>query len=269
MAAVVGLRPSYLMSGSSQEDEVAAEELRVRLMRGKSATGHLAIFAHTTRIPEQLALRNLAHLIIDHGTTTLGFKYDGGIVLAVDSRATEGRFVASQTIRKLFRIHGNVVGTFAGSAADCSYWHHQLHLHCKLYESQGKKPLSVGATSKLMASIMHEYSFLDICMGTMIAGCDVLKGPSIYFVTGDGERVKNDAFAVGSGASYAVSVFDAGFDPRMSNAAAFDLAKRAIVLAAFRDTSTGGVIRVMHLTADSVDTVCEEDCMTIRTQLNI
>lgn len=29
----------------------------------------------------------------DHGTTTLGFQYKGGIVLAVDSRATGGQFI--------------------------------------------------------------------------------------------------------------------------------------------------------------------------------
>jgi 20S proteasome subunit beta 5 len=29
----------------------------------------------------------------DHGTTTLGFRYKGGVVLAVDSRATSGNFV--------------------------------------------------------------------------------------------------------------------------------------------------------------------------------
>lgn len=29
----------------------------------------------------------------DHGTTTLGFRYQGGVVLAVDSRATGGQYV--------------------------------------------------------------------------------------------------------------------------------------------------------------------------------
>lgn len=29
----------------------------------------------------------------DHGTTTLGFRYQGGVVLAVDSRATGGQFI--------------------------------------------------------------------------------------------------------------------------------------------------------------------------------
>lgn len=32
----------------------------------------------------------------DHGTTTLGFIYQGGIVLAVDSRATGGQYIGKQ-----------------------------------------------------------------------------------------------------------------------------------------------------------------------------
>ena len=32
----------------------------------------------------------------DHGTTTLGFKYQGGIVLAVDSRATGGQYIGNE-----------------------------------------------------------------------------------------------------------------------------------------------------------------------------
>jgi 20S proteasome subunit beta 5 len=31
----------------------------------------------------------------DHGTTTLGFKYNGGIVMAVDSRATGGQYIGN------------------------------------------------------------------------------------------------------------------------------------------------------------------------------
>lgn len=34
----------------------------------------------------------------DHGTTTLGFQYKGGIVLAVDSRATGGQFIGKLKI---------------------------------------------------------------------------------------------------------------------------------------------------------------------------
>lgn len=32
---------------------------------------------------------------IEHGTTTLAFKYDGGIIVAVDSRATAGSYIGT------------------------------------------------------------------------------------------------------------------------------------------------------------------------------
>jgi hypothetical protein len=33
------------------------------------------------------------HIRINHGTTTLAFRFDGGIIVAVDSRATGGQYI--------------------------------------------------------------------------------------------------------------------------------------------------------------------------------
>lgn len=35
------------------------------------------------------------------GTTTLAFVFQGGILIAVDSRATMGNFISSETVRKV------------------------------------------------------------------------------------------------------------------------------------------------------------------------
>lgn len=40
------------------------------------------------------------HIKLAHGTTTLAFQFDGGIIVAVDSRATAGSWIASQTVKK-------------------------------------------------------------------------------------------------------------------------------------------------------------------------
>ena len=40
-----------------------------------------------------------------HGTTTLSFKFKGGIIAAVDSRATLGNFVGSKTVQKVLPIN--------------------------------------------------------------------------------------------------------------------------------------------------------------------
>ncbi|KAL1378397.1 hypothetical protein pipiens_015608, partial [Culex pipiens pipiens] len=50
----------------------------------------------------------------DHGTTTLGFRFQGEVILAVDSRATGGQFIGSQTIKKIVKINEYLLGTLAG-----------------------------------------------------------------------------------------------------------------------------------------------------------
>ena len=52
-----------------------------------------------------------------HGTTTLAFRFKGGIIVATDSRATAGSWIASQTVKKVIEINSTLLGTMAGGAA--------------------------------------------------------------------------------------------------------------------------------------------------------
>ena len=54
---------------------------------------------------------------IAHGTTTLAFRFKGGIIVATDSRATAGNWIASQTVKKVIEINTSLLGTMAGGAA--------------------------------------------------------------------------------------------------------------------------------------------------------
>jgi 20S proteasome subunit beta 5 len=62
-----------------------------------------------------------------HGTTTLAFRFQGGIIVATDSRATAGNWIASQTVKKVIEINGSLLGTMAGGAA-VSYFCDTLQL---------------------------------------------------------------------------------------------------------------------------------------------
>jgi 20S proteasome subunit beta 5 len=59
---------------------------------------------------------------IAHGTTTLAFRFKGGIIVATDSRATAGNWIASQTVKKVIEINNCLLGTMAGGAA-VSTWY--------------------------------------------------------------------------------------------------------------------------------------------------
>ena len=66
-----------------------------------------------------------------HGTTTLAFKFEKGVIVAVDSRATAGSWIASQTVKKVIEINPYLLGTMAGGAADCAFWERQLAYECR------------------------------------------------------------------------------------------------------------------------------------------
>lgn len=91
------------------------------------------------------------------GTTTLAFKFDHGIIVAVDSRSTQGPYVASGTVKKVIEINPYLLGTMAGGAADCSFWERNLGMQCRLYELRQKERISVAAASKLLANTVMQY----------------------------------------------------------------------------------------------------------------
>lgn len=146
----------------------------------------------------------------DHGTTTLGFCFQGGVLLAVDSRATGGQFIGSQLMKKVVEINDYMLGTLAGGAADCVYWDRVLAKECRLYELRNKERISVAAASKIIANISHSYKGMGLSMGMMLAGYDK-RGPQLYYVDSDAARVTGKLFSVGSGSVYAYGVLDSGY----------------------------------------------------------
>uniref|UniRef100_A0A7S0QCX3 Proteasome subunit beta n=1 Tax=Cryptomonas curvata TaxID=233186 RepID=A0A7S0QCX3_9CRYP len=182
-----------------------------------------------------------------HGTTTLGFVFSGGIIIAVDSRASMGSYVGSQTVKKCIEITPYLLGTMAGGAADCQYWERHLGRLCRLYELRNKERISVAAASKLLHNIMYSYKGYGLSMGTMIAGWDKGLGPSLYYCDSEGTRVQGQKFSVGSGSPYAWGVLDEGFKHEMGIEEACELGRRAIYHATFRDAYSGGRVSVFHV----------------------
>ncbi|EDW61242.1 proteasome subunit beta type-5 [Drosophila novamexicana] len=198
----------------------------------------------------------------DHGTTTLGFKYQGGVILAVDSRATGGQYIGSQSMKKIVEINQFLLGTLAGGAADCVYWDRVLAKECRLHELRNKERISVAAASKIMANIAHEYKGMGLSMGMMLAGYDK-RGPGLYYVDSEGSRTPGNVFSVGSGSIYAFGVLDSGYHWDLKDTEAQELGRRAIYHATFRDAYSGGIVRVYHMTPNGWIKISETDCMEL------
>mmetsp|Transcript_18150 Transcript_18150/g.43754 ORF Transcript_18150/g.43754 Transcript_18150/m.43754 type:complete len:285 (-) Transcript_18150:1028-1882(-) len=194
-----------------------------------------------------------------HGTTTLGFVFSGGIIIAVDSRASMGSYVGSQTVKKCIEITPYLLGTMAGGAADCMFWERHLGRLCRLYELRNKERITTAAASKLLHNIMYGYKGHGLSMGTMIAGWDKGLGPNLYYCDSEGTRVKGQKFSVGSGSPYAYGVLDQGYKFDMTLEEACDLGRRSIYHATFRDAMSGGRVSVYHVREDGWDKISMDD----------
>jgi len=195
----------------------------------------------------------------DHGTTTLGFKYQGGVLLAVDSRATGGMYIGSGSVKKIIEINKFLLGTMAGGAADCTYWERVLSKQCRLYELRNRERISVAAASKLLSNMAYNYKGMGLSMGVMVAGYDK-RGPGLYYVDSDGERTSGNCFSVGSGSIFAYGVLDAGYRYDLTDEEAYDLGRRSIYHATHRDAASGGIVRVYHMKPTGFEVISEQDC---------
>ncbi|KAK6090699.1 hypothetical protein P3W45_000422 [Vairimorpha bombi] len=183
------------------------------------------------------------------GTTTLAFIFQGGMVIAVDSRATSGSYIASQSVHKVIRINKHLVGTMAGGAADCYYWEKRMGLYAKSFELKNDRRISVSAASMFLSNCIYNYKGRGLSMGTMVCGYDE-DTPVIYYVDDAGQRLSGNIFSVGSGSLIAYGVLNDLYKFDMSKDEALELGKRAIFHAASTDAYSGGSVNLYFMDKD-------------------
>nr|CAK6637974.1 unnamed protein product [Macaca mulatta] len=171
------------------------------------------------------------------------------LIVAVDSRASAGSYIATLRVNKVIEINPYLLGTMSGCAADCQYWERLLAKECRLYYLRNGDRISVSAASKLLSNMMCQYRGMGLSMGSMICGWDK-KGPGLYYVDEHGTRLSGNMFSTGSGNTYAYGVMDSGYRPNLSPEEAYDLGRRAIAHATHRDSYSGGVVNMYHMKED-------------------
>lgn len=205
------------------------------------------------------------HIQPRHGTTTLAFITRDGIIIAVDSKATAGAFVASRTVNKVIEINPYLLGTMAGGAADCFFWEKLLGVEATMYELENEEKISAQHASKILADMMRSHRRYRLSMSSMICGYD-LSGPSIYNVTNEGMRVKHHIFSVGSGSTVAKGILTQRYRFDMTKTEALELGKDAIYAAGMRDAATGGVINLYFMDQTGWQKVGSWDLNTVRNE---
>lgn len=258
---------SFMKSRASLVLEKAREEIK---RASCNMANPLMLMAPPFDKPQEtlkyLADKGNVKMDFDHGTTTLGFIYQGGIALCVDSRATAGAYIGSHGMKKVVPISDYMLSTIAGGAADCSYWDRVLTREVRLYELRHKERMPVRSAARFLANIAYQYRGMGLSMSIILAGWSD-EGPSLVYVDADGLTVPGKLFSAGSGSKCALGLLDTEYRYEMSDEEAFDLAFRSIYHASSRDVYTGGVVSCYHLDENEWRLVAAKDSEELREDL--
>ncbi|KAM3523202.1 hypothetical protein MY4038_008279 [Beauveria bassiana] len=182
------------------------------------------------------------------GTTIVGCIYDGGVVIAADTRATSGPIVADKNCEKLHYITPQIWCAGAGTAADTEFTtaliSSQLELHSL---STGRKPRVVTCMTMLKQHLFRYQGHIGAYL--VVAGCDPT-GTHLFTVHAHGSTDKLPYVTMGSGSLAAMSVFETQWKPDLTKDEAIKLTSDAILAGIFNDLGSGSNVDVAVITQE-------------------
>jgi len=180
-----------------------------------------------------------------HGTTILAIRYQGGVVIAGDRRATEGYSIAHRSIEKVFQTDDSSAVAIAGAAGPAIEMVRLFQTELEHYEKiEGERLTLEGRANKLGQFIRAN---LPMAMQGMVVvplfvGYDDQRGFGRIFkydVTG-GRYEESDYYATGSGGRDARGTIKKRYRPDLSRDEAVKIALEALFDASEEDVATGG-----------------------------
>lgn len=179
------------------------------------------------------------------GTTVLALRYQDGVVMAGDRRATEGHLVAHRRIRKVFAADKFSAVAIAGTAGLAIDMVRLFQVELEHYEKIEGVRLSLEGKASFLARLVRNQlpmAFQGLVVVPMFAGYDDREGIGrlySYDVVG-GRYEEIDFGSTGSGSRLAKSYMRTVYKPDIDGDQAADIAVRALVSASQEDTATGG-----------------------------
>ena len=190
------------------------------------------------------------------GTTIVGVTYANGVVLAADTRATNGSIVADKNCEKIHYIAPNIWCCGAGTAADTEAVTRMISSAMTLARLEQQTAYSrVPAAVTQAKRHLHNYQGY-IGAYLIMAGYDPVDGPCLYGIHAHGSTDRLPFTALGSGSLAAMAVLErhlgntAMLPRNLSRQQASQLAIEAIKAGILNDLGSGSNVDLMIIERD-------------------
>ena len=196
-------------------------------------------------IPEMISEKISNDVSITHGTTIVAIRYEGGVLMAGDRRATSGHLISHRTMEKVFPADAFSGVGISGAAGPAMEMVRLFQLQLEHYEKVEGSPLSLEGKANQL-SLMLKGNFPAAMQGLgvipIFAGYEEKTGEGRLFqfdITG-GRYEEKDFVATGSGSLHAATVIKLRHSSAVELSEAIDIALEALLEASEEDSATGG-----------------------------
>jgi proteasome beta subunit len=187
----------------------------------------------------------LGELSIPHATTCVAVRYEGGVVMAGDRRATAGNLISHRRMEKVVQADLHSAVAIAGAAGPAMEMVRLFQLQLEHYEKVEGTALSLEGKANQLSMMVR--GNLPAAMQGMIvipifAGYDLRRetGRLWDFDATGGRYEERDYVTTGSGSLQAGTVVKVGYRPDLDRDSSIQLVARSLWEAADADSATGG-----------------------------
>ena len=206
-------------------------------------------FAKLLRRTEQFAppaqIELDSRLPITHGTPVVAIRFENGVAMAGDRRATAGNFTSHRQLEKVFPADRHSGVAIAGAAGPAVEMVRLFQLQLEHYEKVEGQSLSLEGKANQLAQMVRNHlpvAMQGLAVVPLFAGYDTARGSGRLFeydVTG-GRYEESEYAGAGSGSLHAGTVIKLGYRDGLQREQTIDLALKSLFEAADEDSATGG-----------------------------
>ena len=183
---------------------------------------------------------------IKKGTTTCALTCKDGVVLAADTRASAGFFIADKHVMKIQKIDRHIGMTMAGGVADAQNLVDIMRYNANIYRLTDKDPIPIKSAARLCSNVLFNQRYFPFFVQIILAGVDKTKEEGqIYNIDLFGSMTSEKFIATGSGSPVAYGYLEAEFKADLGVNDAYKVAVQSIAAAIRRNAGTGDGINVV------------------------
>src|SRR5688572_1304682 len=201
---------------------------------------------------------------IKKGTTTCALSCSDGVVLAADTRASAGMFIADKRVMKIQNVDKHLGMTIAGGVADAQNLVDTMRYNANLYRLQNKELMPVKSASRLCSNILFNQRYFPYYVQIIMAGYTKDEGSQINNIDLFGSLTTEKFISTGSGSPVAYGYLESEYKDDMSVNDAYKVAMQAIAAAIRRNAGTGDSINVVIIDKDGYRALTKEEKAEVR-----